>query len=355
MTGREAEAVKKVLDSGFINDGPVTREFERQIAVLCNRQYAVAVPNGTCAIVLALLAAGAKPGDDVIVPDFTYIATANAVRLVGCNVVLADVDEATFCISSKTVDAVRTDKTRFVIAVEINGRLPDYDADLVPYCYAHGIELITDSCEALGTGGHWGIASCFSFSPNKLVTTGQGGMVVTNLESIRNRLLELKQQGLRERGDGGRAKHMAIGYNFKFTDIQAAIGIEQLKELPTRLAQSRQRDIAYRELLGDIDGVKFPRTCGSLWTDILTDHAEHLEGALRMAKVGTRRFWLPMHIQAGYYSNGFPVATEISSLGVWLPSSFDMIRREIVEAADAIKTAMRRVSGRRKMDTVVGG
>lgn len=341
MTGREAEAVRNVLSSGYINDGPVTREFERQIAGRCGRQFGVAVPNGTSAIALALMALGARPGDDVIVPDFTYIATANAVRLVGCNVVLADVDLSNFCISSAHVEAARTAKTKFLVAVEINGRLPDYDNDLEPYCFANNIEFITDSCGSLGSGGHWGAASCFSFSPNKLVTTGQGGMVVTNYQRVRDRLLELKQQGLKSRGDGGPALHTAAGYNFKFTDIQAAIGLEQLKELDIRLERLRKRNLRYRELL-EMDGVEFPTTFGTLWTDVLISYPPIVNKWLTQRQIGCRRFWPPMHRHQPYrFDKDFPNATSISDRGIWLPSCFEMTEDEIVEVCNAVKSAVR--------------
>ncbi len=135
-------------------------------------------------------------------PAFTFIATANAVRLAGCNVILADVEPDNFCLSARTVDAVRTAKTRAVIAVEINGRHPDW-IELESYCKDEGFILITDSCEALGMGGRFGLANAFSFSPQKLITTGQGGMVVTNDARIAKRLQGLKRQGMQDGGTGG--------------------------------------------------------------------------------------------------------------------------------------------------------
>lgn len=345
MTGAELSGIETVLNSGFINDGPVTREFERQIAALVNRNYAVAVPSGTVAIALALMACGADCRDDVIVPDFTFIATANAVRLVGANVVLCDVDQETFCLTSETVDAVLTAKTRFVLAVEVNGRSPNYD-DLIDYCRIKGLILITDSCEALGSSycgkplGKFGKASCISFSPNKLVTTGQGGMVVTDDEDVYKRLLELKQQGMERRGHGGAEKYPSLGFNFKFTDIQAAVGLAQLKALDARKWRCIERDLWYRQALDGLD-IEFPpneHNSVHLWTDIVVDNQHTLTTHLARNNIGCRQFWYPLHRQAPYaFAKHFPVSMEVSAKGIWLPSSYDITEAQVEQVADCIK------------------
>ncbi len=338
MTGDEAEAIEVVLQSGYLNDGPVTIRFENEIAALCGRKFAVACCNGTSAITLALMACSIS--GDVIVPAFTFIATANAARLAGCNVVLADIEPDTFCLSAKTVDAVRTAKSRAVVAVEVNGRYPEW-AELNAYCKDTGLTLITDSCEALGTGGKVGAASAFSFSPQKLITTGQGGMVVTDDGKICKRLQELKRQGMAHGGTGGADRHLTLGYNFKFTDIQAAIGIEQLKALPERLVQCRQRDRLYYEALAGIDGIELPQDGPLLWTDILADHQFAIHTALERAKIGSRCFWYPLNTQPPYlFDKKFPVAQEISSRGIWLPSACNITPDEIGQVADCIKRCL---------------
>ena len=198
-----------VLDRNFLNDGPLTREFERQVAESCTSvPYAVAVTSGTAAIALALMAKGVGPGDEVIVPDLTFVATANAVRLAGATVVLADVELDRFALSPQSVAERITPRTRAVVPVDVNGRGADYRW-LEPFCRQHGLALICDAAEAFGSAfdgrplGSFGDAACFSFSPNKTVTTGQGGMIVTRHEDVYHRLLELKDQGRRQRGTGG--------------------------------------------------------------------------------------------------------------------------------------------------------
>ena len=344
MTGKELYRLQEVLSSNFINDGPLTKEFEAAIAKLTDRNFAIAVPSGTVALTLALMAHEVASAD-VVVPDFTFIATANAVRLAGGNVVFADVDRKTLCITAATVEAVRTRRTRFVISVEVNGRSPNY-AELNAYCRTNGLVLITDSCEALGADldgkplGKFGKASCFSFSPNKLVTTGQGGMVVTDDPDVNTRIRQLKNQGIFERGTGGNDLHSTLGFNFKFTDLQAAVGLAQLEALPERVARCQQRDQWYRAALDGLD-IEFPGTEQNkthLWFDILVPHHYALAMHLRSHGIGIREFWFPIHKQKPYLFNKlFPVSTEVSNRGLWLPSSYDITEDQVGQVAACIR------------------
>ena len=345
MTGKELTTLKAVLDSGFVNDGAVTNEFERQIATVAGTTYAVAVTSGTAAITLALMACGLNLGDDVIVPDLTFIATANAVKLAGGHVILADVDRQNFCLTVETVAAVKTRKTKFVVAVEVNGRSPAY-RDLLEYCQFHGLVLITDSCEALCSGhynqalGSIGEAGCFSFSPNKIITTGQGGMVVTNNLVVYNRLRELKDQGRGVRGTGGNDVHPVVGFNFKFTDLQAAVGLSQLKVFEERIRQACVRSNWYYQALSGLD-IECPLTRTGevcLWTDILVDERFNLAPKLRDHGIGVREFWFPLHKQRPYARNtAFPMATDISRRGIWLPSGFGVTEAQVDRVASCIR------------------
>ena len=350
MIGPEAAAVADVIHSGFINDGAHTADLERQIARRANRKFGVAVPSGTVAIALALLACGLQPGDDVIVPDLTFIATANAVKLAGGNVVLADVSGTHFGLTPETIEAVRTERTCFVMPVEVNGRAVVDDAFLT-YCEYRGLTVVTDSCEALGSGwcGSFGAASCFSLSPNKLVTTGQGGVVVTNDYDILKRLRQLKFQGLDSRGMGGNDVHPTLGFNFKFTDLQAAVGLVQMQALDRRRFRALERDRWYREALAGVNSIEFPEQRGDvcLWADILTDDQPALATYLRDRGIGVREFWRPLHTQPAHVratcnralgqDYAFPGATRLSARGLWLPSSYDITRNQIEQVADAIK------------------
>lgn len=199
--------VRDVLDSNFLNDGDVTTRFERDIARLVGARHAVGVTSGTTAISLALTALGVGPGDEVVVPDMTFIATANAVTLAGATPVLVDVDPRTLTMSPEALARAITGRTRAIVPVHVSGRSADMDA-IGAIALDHGLAVVEDAAEALmsARGGRMlgtiGAAGCLSFSPNKTITTGQGGMVLTNDDAVHARLRELKDQGRPVRGTG---------------------------------------------------------------------------------------------------------------------------------------------------------
>ncbi len=349
MTGVELSRLADVLDRNFLNDGPLTREFERRIAERVEVPYAVAVTSGTAAITLALMANGIGRGDEVIVPDLTFVATANAARLTGATVVLADVEQNRFALSRESVEAKVTERTRAIVPVDVNGRGADY-IWLERYCREHDVALVCDAAEALGSNfdgrplGSFGDAACFSFSPNKTITTGQGGMIVTRHEPLYQRLLELKDQGRRRRGTGGDDLHPVMGFNFKFTDIQAAVGLAQLEAFDDRLAQARRRDKWYRDALDGLPDVIVPDMTGQSgeirqWTDILIERREEARREFDSRRIGVRAFWFPIHRQAPYQTvdDQFPNADYISARGLWLPSHFRITEDDVGRVANAIR------------------
>jgi perosamine synthetase len=352
MTGGELARLSGVLDRNFLNDGPLTREFEEAIAERAGTRHAVAVTSGTAAIALALMANDIGPGDEVVVPDLTFIATANAVRLAGGTAVLADVEPVRFTLSIEAVERALTPRTRAVVTVDVNGRGADY-RELEPFCRKRGLVLVCDAAEALGSAydgrplGGFGDAGCFSFSANKTVTTGQGGMVVTNDTAIYHRLLELKDQGRPKRGTGGDDLHPATGFNFKFTDLQAAVGLAQLDAFDQRLKQARQRDAWYCEALDGLPGIVVPDFTSEpgevrQWTDVLLDDRGAVRGALEEQGIGVRAFWFPIHSQTPYLSpdDGFANACSISARGLWLPSNFSITEDDVARVAAAIRSVV---------------
>ena len=351
MTGGELPRLADVLERNFLNDGPLTRELERRIAALAGVEHGVAVTSGTAAITLALMACGVRPGDEVIVPDLTFVATANAVRLAGATVVLADVDPNRLTLSPQAVKAAITPRTRAVVPVDVNGRGANY-AQLERICREGGLVLVCDAAEALGSRydgrplGSYGDAACFSFSPNKRLTTGQGGMIVTKSAQLADRLHELKDQGRRVRGSGGDDLHPVMGFNFKFTDLQAAVGLAQLDAFDARLAHAGQRDAWYRAALAGIDGVVCPDEgqAGEVrqWTDVLLDRRAEVRAALEAQRIGCRSFWFPIHRQAPYrHDEGpFPNASRISDRGLWLPSNFRLTESDVARVAEVVKSAL---------------
>jgi perosamine synthetase len=358
MTGAEIELLAEVLDRNFLNDGPLTGEFERQVAARVAIPYAVAVTSGTAAITLALMAKGIGPGDEVIVPDLTFVATANAASLTGATVVLADVERDRFALSQESVEAHITARTRAVVPVDVNGRGADYRW-LEPFCRRHDFALVCDAAEAFGSKfdgrplGSFGDAACFSFSPNKTITTGQGGMIVTRHESIYHRLLELKDQGRRQRGTGGDDLHPVIGFNFKFTDLQAAVGLAQLGAFEERLAHAKRRDQWYKDALQGLPGVVVPDVSSEVgevrqWTDVLIERREDVRCEFDRRKIGTRAFWFPIHRQGPYRTSDgpFPNADHLSDHGLWLPSHFHVSEEEVGLVADVIRAAVGNASAR---------
>jgi len=366
MTGAEIGRLAEVLDRNFLNDGPLTREFERQVAERVATSYGVAVTSGTAAIALALMAKGIGPGDEIIVPDLTFVATANAARLTGGTVVLADVERDRFTLSQESVEMRVTARTRAVVSVDVNGRGADYRW-LEPFCRQHGFALICDAAEAFGSQfdgrplGSFGDAACFSFSPNKTITTGQGGMVVTRHEDLYHRLLELKDQGRRQRGTGGDDLHPTMGFNFKFTDLQAAVGLAQLGAFDERLAHAQRRDRWYKDALDGLPGVICPnisREIGEVrqWTDVLIERREDARREFDSRKIGVRAFWFPIHRQAPYRTTDelFPNADHVSNGGIWLPSHFHITEEEVGRVADAIRAAVGNASARSASPTKRG-
>ncbi len=347
----EAAAVLQVLDSGYINDGGVARALERRIAERLGVRHAVAVTSGTAAIAMALLALGIGPGDEVIVPDLTFIATANAVRMTGATVVLADVDPDRFTLDLAATRAAISPRTRAIVPVDVNGRGADYPA-LETLCREHGLALVCDAAEALGSArfgrplGTFGQAGCFSFSANKTVSSGQGGMVVTNDDGLHDRLREWKDQGRRHTGTGGDDLHPVPGFNFKYTNIQAAVALAQMDRLETRLAHFAQRNRWYKELLTDIDGLTFPPDeAGEItqWTDVRVSRRTEVIRALEGEGIGCRAFWLPLHRQEPYRcaDDAFAGAIAASSCGLWLPSSFSLTRAQAERTAQVIRHSLR--------------
>ncbi len=350
MTGGELDLLNAVLDSNFINDGPRTREFEKRVAGIAGCRYGVAVTSGTVAIACALIALGVSSGDEVIVPNLTFIATANAVRLAGGKPVFADVEPRRFTLDPVAVEHRVTAKTKAIITVDVNGRGAAYDW-FEPFCQERGIALISDSAEGLGSVyqgrplGSFGLAGCFSFSPNKIVTTGQGGVVTTNDDDFRQRMLELKDQGRPVRGSGGDDLHPTMGFNFKFTDLQAAVGLAQLDAMQGRMANMARRDRLYAEHLGNLPNI---RLCDMeepgelrLWADLCSDRRPKIEAVFKDAGIGFRNFWHPLHMQTPYrLQEEFPESERISRSGMWLPSHFDVGEEEIVRIANAIRQAI---------------
>ncbi len=348
MTGGELELVREVIESNYLNDGDVTARFERAVADRVGARHAVAVTSGTTAIFLALVAAGVRAGDEVVVPDVTFIATANAVRLAGGTPVLADVHERTLTLDPAAFERAITPRTRAVVPVHVSGRAADMAA-IAAVAQKHGIAVIEDAAEAFISRvdgralGTIGVAGCLSFSPNKSITTGQGGIVLTDDDELAGRLRALKDQGRPVKGTGGDDVHPTVGFNFKFTNLQAAIGLAQLEVLDARLERQRRIYSVYANALADVPGIRLPgfdlaRGETPLWTDAVVDRRDDLDRWLSDRAMGCRRFWFPIHTQAPYRRDDadFPIATRVAPQALWLPSAFTITDDDVRAVCESI-------------------
>lgn len=327
--------VNSVLRSNYLNDGELTTKFESRTASLLGCRHVVAVTSGTAALYLSLKALGIGAGDEVIVPDVTFVATANAVTMAGATPVLADVDAKTLTLDPDAVARAVTPRTAGIIPVHVSGRAARLTA-ILGLAERHGLHVIEDAAEAMTsratTGRYLGTIAkigCFSLSPNKTITTGQGGLIATNDARIASRLRELKDQGRASRGTGGADDHPVVGFNFKFTDLQAAVGLGQLDLLPQRIDRLRAIYRRYQSNLAAIEGIElYGFRDGEVpqWIDARCDRRDELVRYLAQFGAQCRPFWHPLHTQAPYRraTDAFPVAGELGPQSFWLPSSFTM-------------------------------
>ena len=354
MAGRESEYLADVIASGYINEGEFAIRFENEISEKMDRAKVTLCTNGTSAIFLALRALGIGKGSTVIVPNLTFIATANAVRLAGANVKLIDIKEHSLTIDEELLTEEFTQGVSAIIAVHVSGRSA-ISKKLLDICHTRGIFLVEDAAEAfgsldplsqkpLGTIGDLGI---LSFSPNKVVTSGQGGAVVTNSTLWSEKVRSLKDQGRLKRGTGGDDWHEKEGYNFKFTNLQAAVGLAQMLKLEERLNHLRKTYEVYaHELSGLLNGIllNFDLKNGEvpLWPELKVSKRDRLEKAFLESRIGFRNFWHPLSKQPGYLTNraDLPVSTQLTPNLLWLPSAFDLSKSDIKSVCNIIHQAL---------------
>ena len=344
----EKQAMIEYLDGGgWLTEFKKTKEFEQMISDYVGSKYVSVVSNGTVSLAIAVMALDIKGEDEVIVPDYTMIASANAVILAGAKPVLVDIDRTNLCLDLDLVEKVITSKTKAIILVTVNGRYPEMEK-FVDFTHDHNLFLIEDAAQSLGSRyngkhlGTFGDVGSFSFSAPKVITTGQGGALVMDNEEIYHRILRIKDFG---RAQGGVDYHENMGYNFKFTDFQAVIGIEQMKKLDWRVKRKKEMYKLYRDLLEDIEGIEFIDTYledTSPWfIDILVDEGKRGELASFLEKrgIGTRPFYPAIHTQPPYswIKGDFKNAEYISGRGLWLPSSSFLSDENVESICGAIK------------------
>jgi perosamine synthetase len=335
---QEKKAIIGYMNSGgWLTEFKKTKEFEQMIANYTGVKYCSVVSNGTVSLIAALLAFGIGKNDEVIVPDYTMIATANSVLLTGAKPVFVDVEKETVCIDFEEMKKKITRKTKSLMLVSINGRYPTNVKEIIKYCQEQDIVVIEDAAQSLGSFfqkkhvGTLGDVGSFSFSMPKIITTGQGGALITNDKEIYDKLNKIKDFG---RKQSGIDKYEMLGFNFKFTDLQAVIGIEQIKKLDYRVKRKKEIFNLYKKKLNDIEKIDFVRTLSTVapwFIDILVPAPQNLQVYLKGKNIGSRLFYPALHTQAPYNMKNvkFPNAEFISSHGLWLPSSSQLKDIEI--------------------------
>lgn len=367
MGAEEVAAVSEVIESGWVAQGPKVAAFEAAFAERMQAEHAVAVSNCTNALHLALVVAGVTRGDDVVVPSFSFIATVNATSYVGANAVFADVDAATGNVTADSVKAVLTPHTRAVIVVD-QGGVP---VDLVPIrelCDPLGVVVIEDA--ACGAGSQYrgrpvGVGAqivAWSFHPRKILTTGEGGMITTQRKEWADRARALREHAM---SVSAAERHLSVlpiheeyaevGYNFRMTDLQAALGLVQVDRLDAIVARRREIAQLYRQALADVRGLRWLQdpeygTCNfqSFWVEVGEDFATDREGLLEVLAehgISARRGIMAAHRQpayAGHPSAPLPVTERLTDRTVILPIYHQMSDEELQRVFDAVRLAAAR-------------
>jgi len=334
---REEELVLEVLRSGRLSLGPTIDRFEELLAERVGAPYAAAVSSGTTGLHLLCISAGIAPGDEVITSPYSFAASANCFLYEGGIPVFADIDRRTLNLDPAAVEAAVTERTKAIVAVDIYG-YPCELRELRAIADRHGLALIDDACEALGaeyrgaTLGSHGTSAVFAFYPNKQITTGEGGMVITHSEEEWHLIRSLRNQGRPE--PGGWLEHVRLGFNYRLSDVAAALGIGQLERLDEILAARSRVAEQYNELLREIDGVELPCPDDAdhvrswfVYVVLLPDNEtrERVIANFEREGIGYNRYLPSIHLQPymreryGFGEGMCPVSEDVSSRSLALP------------------------------------
>jgi perosamine synthetase len=359
----EAEAVAAVVRSGWVAQGPRVAEFERAFAARTGAGHGVAVSSCTTALHLALHVLGVGPGDEVVVPSFSFIASANAVRYCGATPVFADVDELTGNLTAETVAQVLSPRSKVVMAVHQGGMPADVDA-IRAVC--RDVPVIEDAACAAGSTyrgrpvGAGAPVAAWSFHPRKLLTTGEGGMVTTDDPELAARLRRLREHGMSvsaaDRHAAGTAiveQYLETGFNYRLTDIQAALGLVQITRLDALVAQRRELAARYQELLARVPGLRAVRdpSYGTtnyqafwvLFTDDVPADRNDVLARLAAEGISARRGIMAAHLEpayAGHPHAPLPVTERLTGASIILPLHHELTDADQVRIVDVLSAAL---------------
>jgi dTDP-4-amino-4,6-dideoxygalactose transaminase len=365
----EAEAAAKTIATGWVAQGPRVAEFERAVSERVGAAHGVAVSSCTAGLHLAMVTLGIGPGDEVVVPSLSFIACANAPRYVGATPVFADVEPTTQNLSMATIEPVLSPATRAVILVHQAG-IPADVAEVHELCDARGIAVVEDAACAIGAsyrdrpvGGHSDLVT-FSFHPRKVITTGEGGMVMTSDDATAGRLRRLREHGMNVSAAARHAttelvleRYLETGFNFRMTDVQAAIGLVQLDRLDAIVARRRELAARYRERLADLPGLQMagdpPWGVGnfqSFWVVLPDDFPISRDEVLRRMLadgIAPRRGIMAAHLEPAFADQphaALPVTERLTGQSLLLPLFHAMSEAEQDRVVAAVRAAARKAA-----------
>ena len=363
ITDKEIRYVNDAVANGwYANSAKYQGEFERHFSAFTGRRYGIALPSCTAGLHLALMALGIGPGDEVIVPDVTWIATSAPVSYVGATVVFADFDPVSWCITADSIEAVLTPRTKAVIVVDLYGNMPDFDP-ILELCRERNVAVIEDAAEAVGAtykrrpAGSFGECSAFSFHGSKTLTTGEGGILLLDDEPTYRRCLALRDHG-RAPGDVMYWSHL-VGQKYRMSSMQAALGMAQLERLPELISRKRKIFDWYRRELADVSGI----TLNSQTADVFNTYwmvtavlepnlgwtKEKVILALRKHDIDCRPFFYPLSMLPAYHSSPAAAAARarnsasyaVSPYGINLPSALSLTEDDVAFVASRLKIVLR--------------
>ncbi len=355
LEGNEKKYVIQCMETNWISSrGRFVDEFEEKFANYCGVRYGITTNSGTTALHLALATMGIKEGDQVIIPSFTMISTANAIAYLDAEPVVVDVEPLTWNIDPGLIEAKITEKTRAIIPIHTYGHPADMDR-LQKIADRHNLAIVEDAAEAHGAEykgrrvGSFGEMASFSFYANKIITTGEGGMIVTDNRERAELLQTMRNYGFTQERHFW---HKVMGFSYRMTNLQAAIGLGQFERIDQLLEARRSNARLYNELLKDVPGITTPPEAedvksvywmyGVLVEDDFGMSKDRLRQVLADHGVETRSFFIPIHLQPIYsylLSDEFPVSEELGQKGFYLPSASSLKPHQIEFICDVIRNA----------------
>jgi perosamine synthetase len=357
LNGNEKIYLNECIETGWISsDGPFVKKFEQKFAKAVNRDYGISVCNGTVALEVAIAALGIRKGDEVIIPTFTIISCAAAIVRNGATPVLIDSHPDTWNMDINQIESKITTKTKAIMVVHIYGLPVDMDP-VITLAEKYDLKIIEDAAEMIGQTykgkpcGSFGDISCFSFYPNKHITTGEGGMIVTNDEQLAEKCSSLRNLCFLP---NDRFVHEELGWNFRFTNLQAAVGLAQLENLDSHITRKRKLGEKYHDLLSDLENIQLPLrktdyadnvywVFGIVLGEELEMKAKEVIKELGSRKIGSRPFFYPMHKQPVFKKMGlfahekYPIAEQLYYKGFYVPSGLSLDTSSVEYVAKTLK------------------